>query len=60
MSWEVMDTSQKLENEKIVKNLLENALYFINQVPNNKYSCRDFHSSYELASEISEYLNKKL
>lgn len=59
MSWEVMDTSQKLENEKIVKNLLENALYFINQVPNNKYPCRDFYSSYDLASEISAYLNKK-
>lgn len=59
MSWEVVKTNGKLENEKIVKNLLENALYFINQVPNHKYSCKDFHCSYDLASEIQAYLNKK-
>ena len=59
MCWEVVKTNKKLENEKIVKNLLENALYFINQVPNHKYPCRDFHSSYDMASEIHAYLNKK-
>ena len=58
MRWEVVKTDEKLENEKIVKNLLENALYFINQVPNYKYSCKDFHCSYNLASEIQAYLNK--
>ena len=58
MSWEVIDTNQKFANEKKVEMLLENALYFINQVPNHKYLCKDFSSSYALASEIQAYLNK--
>jgi hypothetical protein len=60
MIWEVVKTKEKMENEKIVENLLENALYFINQVPNHKYKCKDFHSSYDLASEIQAFLNKKV
>ena len=58
MSWEIIDTNQKIADEKTVEMLLENALYFINQVPNHKYSCKDFNSSYDLASEIQSYLNR--
>lgn len=41
-----------------VINLLENSVYFMNQVPNKKYRTRDFHDSYELASEIDSTLKK--
>ncbi len=43
---------------KGVINLLENAVFFINQVPNRKYRTLDFHSSYDLASEIDVTIKK--
>jgi len=43
---------------KVIINLLENAVYFINQVPNKKYKTLDFHNSYDLASEIDATLKK--
>jgi len=45
-------------NKKLIINLLENAVDFINQVPNHKYKPRDFHNSYDLASEIDAVLKK--
>ena len=42
--------------EKAVINLLENSVYFINQVPNHKYKTMDFHCSYDLAGEIDATL----
>jgi len=42
--------------EKAVINLLENSVEFINNVPNHKYKVRDFHCSYDLASEIDATL----
>jgi hypothetical protein len=59
--WELLNKAkiQLSGNEyNHIINLLENALYFINQVPNHKYPCKDFNSSYDLASEISETLKK--
>lgn len=53
------------DNWKVVKEdeieaiqLLEECLYFINQVPNKKYSTKTGETSYELASKISKYLKK--
>lgn len=60
MNWGIVDIETQIEESKTIKNLLENALYFINQVPNHKYKCKDFHSSYDLASEIQAFLNKKV
>jgi len=40
------------------KELLEEALYFINQVPNNKYSTLTYKNSYELAGTIHDYLKQ--
>ncbi len=39
------------------KKLLEEAVYFINQVPNKKYKTSTGETSYELASKIDKYLN---
>jgi beta-galactosidase beta subunit len=50
--WELLKGVSK---ESIV-NLLENAVYFIDQVPNHKYKCKDFHCSYDLACEIDATL----
>lgn len=47
-----------MHQKKTVINLLENALCFINEVPNHKYKTIDFHCSYDLADEISEVLKE--
>ena len=46
------------EMKKAVINLLENAVYFINEVPNHKYRTKDFHCSYDLADEIEATLKQ--
>jgi len=46
------------KDKELAIHLLENAVYFINMVPNNKYRCRDYDCSYDLASEIDKYLRK--
>ena len=52
-----MKNLNKLDLDTAI-NLLENAVYFINQVPNHKYKTLDFHNSYDLASEIDAFLKK--
>lgn len=38
------------------RKLLEEAVYFINQVPNKKFHTMTGETSYELASKIDKYL----
>lgn len=38
--------------------LLQESLWFINNVPNNEYSTRSFEDSYALSSEIWKYLRQ--
>jgi len=45
----------KLELTKATQ-LLKEALFFINQIPNKKYEAFLYKDSYELASEISKFL----
>lgn len=45
----------KIDLEKAVE-LLNQSLYFINQVPNKKYKTSTEESSYELASKINKFL----
>jgi len=45
----------KIDLEKAVE-LLNQSLYFINQVPNKKYKTSTGESSYELASKINKFL----
>ena len=48
----------KKKDQELAIHLLENAVFFINHVPNNKYNCKDYDCSYDLAKEIDEYLSK--
>lgn len=38
--------------------LLEQSVYFINQVPNRKYQTLNNKNSYDLANDIDAFLNK--
>jgi hypothetical protein len=46
-----------IDNEE-AKNLLEECLYLLNEIPNKKYKPKSYKDSYELASVISKYLKK--
>ena len=48
----------KKKEQELAIHYLENALYFINGVPNHKYRCRDFDCSYDLAGDLTRFLNK--
>ncbi len=47
----------KKKEQELAIHLLDNALWFINGVPNHKYRCRDYDCSYDLASELTQFLN---
>lgn len=64
--WEWIE--HKEDREKIILNilylkkaelLLKESLYFMNQVPNNKYDCEDgTKDHYKLCSKISKFLKE--
>lgn len=55
----LLENIQNLEKDNLeAKKLLQEAVYFINQVPNKKYKTSTGESSYQLASKIDKYLNK--
>ncbi len=50
---------EKLDfDENNIIDLLNEALYFINGVPNKKYKVKNLKNSYELASKIEKYLKE--
>lgn len=52
-----MKNQYKEDLEKAII-LLEESLYFINNVPNSSRKVKSFTDSYELASEIGRYLKQ--
>jgi len=52
-----MKNIDKLDLEKAII-LLEESLYFINNVPNKKYKVKSFNNSFELASELGKFLKE--
>ena len=52
----MLEGNMTKEQEKEVINLLENAVYVLNEIPNHKYKTLDFHCTYDLAGEIDATL----